>query len=148
LTARPWELGHKDADDYVKIAREAAKAMRSVDHNIRFVTSGSSNYESTGQWVEWNRKVLTGLGDMIDYLSIHRYWENSPNYYEFMGGSAMDFEEKITTTAAENWKSRQDNERLPDNQFMYQLTNGGRSEGISCPVSADRGVPQLVHTSC
>ena len=25
----PWELGHKDADDYVKIAREAAKAMRS-----------------------------------------------------------------------------------------------------------------------
>ena len=97
----PWELGHKDAEDYVTIAREAAKAMRSVDHTIRFVASGSSYYESTGQWVEWNRKVLTGLGDMIDYLSIHRYWENSPNYYEFMGGSAMDFEEKITTTAAE-----------------------------------------------
>ena len=97
----PWELGHKDADEYVKIAREAAKAMRSVDHNIRFVASGSSYYESSGQWVEWNRKVLTGLGDLIDYLSIHRYWENSPNYYEFMGGSAMDFEEKITATAAE-----------------------------------------------
>ena len=28
----PWELGHKDADEYVKIAREAAKAMRSVDN--------------------------------------------------------------------------------------------------------------------
>jgi alpha-N-arabinofuranosidase len=97
----PWELGHKDADDYVKIAREAAKAMRSVDHSIKFVASGSSYYESTGQWVEWNRKVLSGLGDMIDYLSIHRYWEPSPNYDEFMGGSAMDFEEKITTTAAE-----------------------------------------------
>jgi alpha-N-arabinofuranosidase len=97
----PWELGHKDADDYVKIAREAAKAMRSVDHSIKFVASGSSYYESTGQWVEWNRKVLTGLGDLIGYLSIHRYWENSPNYYDFMGQSAMDFEEKITTTAAE-----------------------------------------------
>ena len=97
----PWELGHKDADDYVKIAREAAKAMRSVDHSITFVASGSSYYESTGQWVEWNRKVLTGLGDLIGYLSIHRYWENSPNYYDFMGQSAMDFEEKITTTAAE-----------------------------------------------
>jgi alpha-L-arabinofuranosidase len=97
----PWELGHKDADEYVKIAREAAKAMRSVDHSIKFVASGSSYYESTGQWVEWNRKVLTGLGDMIDYLSIHRYWEPSPSYYEFMGGSAMDFEEKITTAAAE-----------------------------------------------
>ena len=97
----PWELGYKNAEDYVKMAREAAKAMRSVDNTIRFVASGSSYYESTGQWVEWNRKVLTGLGDMIDYISIHRYWENSPDYYTFMGQSAMDFEEKIKVTAAE-----------------------------------------------
>lgn len=96
----PWELGHKTAEEYVRIAREAAKAMRSVDNKIKFVASGSSYYESTGQWVEWNRKVLAGLGDMIDYLSIHRYWEPSPNYYSFMGASAMDFEEKINVTAA------------------------------------------------
>jgi len=97
----PWELGYKNAEDYVKIAREAAKAMRSIDNAIRFVASGSSYYESTGQWVEWNRKVLTGLGDMIDYISIHRYWENSPDYYTFMGQSALDFEEKIKVTAGE-----------------------------------------------
>jgi alpha-N-arabinofuranosidase len=97
----PWELGYKNAEDYVKIAREAAKAMRSVDHSIKLVASGSSYYESTGQWVEWNRKVLTGLGDLIEYISIHRYWENSPNYYAFVGQSAMDFEEKIRVPAAE-----------------------------------------------
>ena len=97
----PWELGYKNAEDYVKIAREAAKAMRSVDHSIKFVASGSSYYESTGKWVDWNRIVLTGLGDMIDYLSIHRYWENSPDYYSYMGQSAMDFEEKINVTRAE-----------------------------------------------
>ena len=97
----PWELGHKTVDDYVKIAREAAKAMSSVDHSVKFVASGSSYYESTGQWVEWNRKVLTGLGDMINYISIHRYWENSPDYYSYMGQSAMDFEEKINVTADE-----------------------------------------------
>ena len=97
----PWELGHKSADDYVKIAREAAKAMRSVDHSVKFVASGSSYYESTGQWVEWNRKVLTGLGDLIGYISIHRYWENSPDYYTYMGQSAMDFDEKIRVTADE-----------------------------------------------
>ncbi|MGE5859542.1 MAG: alpha-N-arabinofuranosidase, partial [Ignavibacteria bacterium] len=74
----PWELGYKNADDYVKIAREAVKAMRAVDNTIKFVASGSSYYESTGQWIEWNRKVLTGLGDKIDYISIHRYWEGSP----------------------------------------------------------------------
>lgn len=97
----PWELGHKNAEDYVKIAREAAKAMRSVDKTIKFVASGSSYYESTGQWIDWNRKILAGLGDLIDYISIHRYWENSPDYYTFMGQSAMDFEEKINIPAAE-----------------------------------------------
>jgi alpha-L-arabinofuranosidase len=97
----PWELGYKNAEDYVKIGREAVKAMRSVDNTIKFVASGSSYYESTGQWVEWNRKVLAGLGDMIDYISIHRYWERSDDYYTFMGQSAMDFEEKIKVPAAE-----------------------------------------------
>jgi alpha-N-arabinofuranosidase len=38
---------------------------------------------------------------MIDYISIHRYWENSPDYYSFMGQSAIDFEEKIKVTADE-----------------------------------------------
>jgi alpha-L-arabinofuranosidase len=97
----PWELGHKTAEDYVKVGREAAKAMKSVDNTIKFVASGSSYYEPTGQWIEWNRKVLSGLGDLIDYISIHRYWENSPDYYNYMGQSAYDFEEKINITAAE-----------------------------------------------
>ena len=97
----PWELGHKSAEDYVKIAREAAKAMKSVDDTIQFVASGSSYYESSGGWVEWNRKVLAALGDLITYISVHRYWENSPDYYAYMGQSAMDFEEKIRVTAAD-----------------------------------------------
>lgn len=97
----PWELGHMDAETYAKVGREAAKAMLSVDKSIKLVASGSSYYEPTGQWVEWNRKVLTGFGDLIEYLSIHRYWENSPDYYTYMGASALDFEEKIRVTAAE-----------------------------------------------
>ena len=105
----PWELGHKTADDYVKIAIEAAKAMKSVDNTIQFVASGSSLYDSTGQWVEWNHKVLNGLGDMIKYISIHRYWEKSPNYYSFMGQSAMDFEEKIKVTAGEMQAAKAEN---------------------------------------
>jgi alpha-L-arabinofuranosidase len=97
----PWELGHKNAEEYGSLAREAAKAMRSVDGNIKFVASGSSWYSNDGQWVDWNRKVLSKLGDMISYLSIHRYWENAADYYAFMGQSAMDFEEKIKVTANE-----------------------------------------------
>jgi alpha-N-arabinofuranosidase len=97
----PWELGYKNAEDYVKIARESAKAMKAVDRSISLVASGSSYYESTNRWIDWNRKVLSGLGDKIDYISIHRYWERSDDYYTYMGQSAMDFEEKIVITAAE-----------------------------------------------
>jgi alpha-N-arabinofuranosidase len=100
VDGEPWELGYKNADDYVKIGREAAKAMKAVDGSIKLVASGSSYYESTGKWVDWNRKVLEGLGDKIDYISIHRYWERSDDYYSYMGQSAMDFEEKITIPAA------------------------------------------------
>ncbi|WP_205513590.1 alpha-L-arabinofuranosidase C-terminal domain-containing protein [Longitalea arenae] len=97
----PWELGYKTAEDYVKIGREAAKAMKAVDSTIKLVASGSSYYEATGIWVDWNRKVLDGLGDKIDYLSIHRYWERSDDYYTYMGQSAIDFEEKIRVPAAQ-----------------------------------------------
>jgi alpha-N-arabinofuranosidase len=96
----PWELGHKNVEDYVEIAREAAKAMRAVDNTIKLVASGSSWYSQSG-WDDWNRKVIEGLGDRINYLSIHSYWENSPDYYNYMGSSAMIFEQRIKLTANE-----------------------------------------------
>ena len=61
----PWELGHKNAEDYVETAREAAKAMKAVDNTIKLVGSGSSYYEPTGKWVDWNKTVLEGIGDKI-----------------------------------------------------------------------------------
>jgi alpha-N-arabinofuranosidase len=45
--------------------------------------------------------VLTGLGDRVDYISIHSYWENSPDYYTLMGASARIFEDRINITANE-----------------------------------------------
>jgi len=95
----PWELGHKNAEDYIEIAREAAKAMKAVDNTIKLVACGSSWY--SGMWDEWNRKVLAGLGDRVDYISIHSYWENSPDYYTLMGASARIFEDRINLTANE-----------------------------------------------
>lgn len=97
----PWELGHKNAEEYGNIAREVAKAMKAVDSSIQFVACGSSWYSNNGRWVDWNRKVLSKLGDMVSYLSIHRYWERATDYYSFMGQSAVDFEEKIKVTANE-----------------------------------------------
>ncbi|HEV8271033.1 MAG TPA: alpha-L-arabinofuranosidase C-terminal domain-containing protein, partial [Chitinophagaceae bacterium] len=96
----PWELGHKNAEDYIEIAREAAKAMKAVDNSIKLVACGSSWY-SPGAWDDWNRKVIAGLGDRVDYISVHSYWENSPDYYAYMGSSARIFEDRINLTAGE-----------------------------------------------
>ena len=43
----PWQLGHKNAEEYSKFALEAGKAMRSTDNSIKLIASGSSNYGPT-----------------------------------------------------------------------------------------------------
>lgn len=99
VDGEPWIMGHKDAEDYCKFAKEAAKLMRYTDNRISFIASGSSYYTPDGKWVDWNLKVITELRDFADYISIHRYWENSPDYYTYMGQGTMDIEEKITVPA-------------------------------------------------
>jgi alpha-N-arabinofuranosidase len=96
----PWELGHKNAEDYIEIAREAAKAMKAVDNSIKLVACGSSWY-SPGNGMIGIAKVIAGLGDRVDYISVHSYWEKSPDYYTYMGSSARIFEDRINLTAGE-----------------------------------------------
>jgi alpha-N-arabinofuranosidase len=100
VDGKPWELGHKNAEDYIEVAREAAKAMLAVDNTIELVGCGSSWY-SQSDWDNWNRKIIAGIGDKIKYLSIHSYWENSTDYYTHMGAGARIFDERIKITAAE-----------------------------------------------
>src|SRR4029079_9204479 len=40
----PWELGHKNAEDYIEIAKEAAKAMKEVDNSTKLFAAASSGY--------------------------------------------------------------------------------------------------------
>jgi alpha-N-arabinofuranosidase len=97
----PWIIGYKNVDEYCKFAKEIVKAMKRVDPNITFIANGSSYYQPNMDWVEWNWKVLNELKDVADYLSLHRYWEYSDNYYEYMGKQPMVLEEKISIPAAQ-----------------------------------------------
>ena len=97
----PWQLGHKNAEDYSKFALEAAKAMRGADRNIKLIASGSSNYRPGADWVLWNRTVLNALRDHADYIAIHSYINNNQNDLErFLGESQQNVERYIDTTAA------------------------------------------------
>lgn len=103
VDGEPWIIGHKDADDYVKFAVEAAKIMRrsSPGTPLEFIASGSSWYQPNLDWVEWNWKVITGLYGVADYLSIHRYWGDNKDYYVFLGQEAVELQNVIETTAAQ-----------------------------------------------
>jgi alpha-L-arabinofuranosidase len=48
----PWQLGHRSADDYGKLASRTAKAMRPLDPSLELVVCGSSHaYMPTfGSW--------------------------------------------------------------------------------------------------
>lgn len=93
----PWQLGHKSADDYAKMALETAKAMRGIDPSIKLVASGSSNYGA--DWIGWNRTVLQTLRNTVDYISLHTYIGNRDNDLErFLGASQLNIERYIDVT--------------------------------------------------
>lgn len=69
----PWQMGQKNAEDYVKFALEAGKLLQWVDKDIKLIASGASNYKPDNNWIDWNDYVLTHMAGSIDYLSVHRY---------------------------------------------------------------------------
>jgi len=92
----PWQLGHKNAEDYAKFALEAAKGMRWMDPSIKLIAAGSSNFRPGADWIGWNRTVLDKLKEHIDYISLHTYIRNDDNNFErFLGASAQDIDHYI-----------------------------------------------------
>jgi alpha-N-arabinofuranosidase len=70
----PWQIGHKTAHEYGRLAQETAKAMKLVDDSIELVAVGSSNrYMDT--FGSWEHTVLTHAYDEIDYISMHEYYQ-------------------------------------------------------------------------
>ena len=85
-----WQIGHLTAEKYVEKAKKAAHSMREVDPNIKFIGCGSSMIDMP-TFPEWDRIVLDGLYDEIDYLSIHQYfYEQTTEDDYFASNLAME----------------------------------------------------------
>lgn len=81
----PWQMGHMNAEDYSKKAREAAKLMLRTSPEIKLIAAGSSNYREGSDPDHWNQTILHELRDVIDYLALHIYVGNpDSNYYNFI----------------------------------------------------------------
>jgi alpha-N-arabinofuranosidase len=80
-----WQIGHLSAEDYTKKALEAAKMMQRTDPSISLVAAGSSNFRPGADPMRWNRVVLEGLRDVVDFIALHIYVGNpNDNYYNFV----------------------------------------------------------------
>ena len=71
----PWQIGHKTADEYGRLACETAKAMKWADPSIELVACGSSN-RSMPTFAGWEATVLDHTYEQVDYLSLHTYYGN------------------------------------------------------------------------
>ncbi|MGW8317001.1 MAG: alpha-L-arabinofuranosidase C-terminal domain-containing protein, partial [Bacteroidales bacterium] len=80
-----WQMGHLNAEDYSKKAREAAKLMRLTSPGIKLIAAGSSNYRPSADPDAWNSTILAELRDVVDYIALHIYVGNpNDNYYNFL----------------------------------------------------------------
>nr|WP_260405972.1 alpha-N-arabinofuranosidase [Microbacterium sp. G2-8] len=92
----PWQIGHRSADDYGKIASQTAKAMRQLDPRVELVACGSSSAHMP-TFGEWERVVLHHTYDDVDYISCHAYYEAKDGDIGSFLASAVDMDGFIDT---------------------------------------------------
>lgn len=69
----PWQIGHKTAKEYGRLAGESARAMRRLDPTLELVACGSSHGHMP-TFGDWEATVLEHCYDDIDYISLHAYY--------------------------------------------------------------------------
>ena len=65
-----WEVGHKNAADYAKLARETAKLLKMHDRDLKIILCGNP-YD-----MDWNRTVLSECYMYVDFISLHELFNN------------------------------------------------------------------------
>src|SRR5690606_15328483 len=87
----PWQIGHKTAHEYGRLAQETAKAMRLVDDSIELVAVGSSN-RGMPTFGSWEHTVLTHAYEEVDYISMHAYYQEHDGDAESFLAEAVEMD--------------------------------------------------------
>jgi alpha-N-arabinofuranosidase len=95
----PWQMGQKTAGEYGRLAAETAKAMRMVDDSIELVAVGSSN-SSMPTFGAWESEVLEHTYELVDYISMHDYYEPTGDDLDSFLASSVDMDTFIGAVVA------------------------------------------------
>ncbi len=74
----PWQICHKNAQEYGRAALEAAKVMRWTSQGLTLAACGSS-YREMPTYGAWEYEVLDHCFDAVDFISLHQYFHNRDN---------------------------------------------------------------------
>lgn len=95
----PWQIGHKTAEEYGRIALEAAKVMKWTDPAIELVACGSS-FLGMPTFADWEAIVLDHTYEHVDYLSLHQYYGNHENDTPTFLARSLQMDEFIHSVTA------------------------------------------------
>ena len=90
----PWQVGHKPATEYGRLAAETARAMRMMDRDLELVVCGSSN-SGMPTFAAWEATVLEQTYDQVDFVSLHAYYEPRDGDVDSFLASAVDMDRMI-----------------------------------------------------
>ena len=95
----PWQIGHKTAQEYGRLANETAKVLKGIDPSIELVVCGSSN-SGMPTFGDWEATVLEHCYDSVDYISLHTYYGDGDHDTPTFLANNLDMDRFITDVAS------------------------------------------------
>lgn len=91
-----WQIGHKTAQEYGRLAQETAKAMKQVDGRIELVSCGSSKSDMP-TYPAWEAETLQYTYPYVEYISLHQYYGGQEKGTAEFLAQSLDMEQYIRT---------------------------------------------------
>ena len=91
----PWQIGHKTANEYGRLANETAKVLKGIDPSIELVVCGSSG-SGMPTFGDWEATVLDHCYENVDYISLHTYYGDREHDPETFLANNLDMDRFIT----------------------------------------------------
>lgn len=68
-----WQLGHKTATEYGRLAAETGRAMKLLDPSIQLIACGSAKSDMP-TYPAWDEEVIHHVYGIADYIGLHQYY--------------------------------------------------------------------------
>ncbi|ADB29891.1 alpha-L-arabinofuranosidase domain protein [Kribbella flavida DSM 17836] len=142
----PWQIGHKTASEYGRLAAETARAMRMVEPGLELVACGSSS-SAMPTFGSWEREVLRECYDLVDHISCHAYYGDDKGDPASFLASAVDmdrFIDSVVASADHVGAELKSSKRIDISFDEWNVWYGDRSRRTDGPADAWEVAPRRI----